>query len=74
MVDARRAEMRRVLKWQPDGSGPVVLGYQPRHARTVDEAEETWPGVRDAIADVSEFRPELVLPESWLVRDLRFSI
>lgn len=73
MVEVRRMEMRRVLRWQPDGSGPMVLGYQPSRSDAVDDEEDAWPGVRDAIAQVLCLKAEAVRPELWLVRDLGFS-
>jgi acyl carrier protein len=73
IVEARRAAKRQVLRWQPDGTGPMVLDYQPRGDGTTDDEEETWPGVRDAIAKTLGIKPENVRPDSWLVRDLGLS-
>ena len=73
MVEASRAAMRRVLRWRPDGSGPMVLDYQPSGIGDADDGEEAWPGVRDAIADAVCVKPERVLRDSWLVRDLGLS-
>jgi hypothetical protein len=51
----------------------MVLDYQPRGDGTTDDEEETWPGVRDAIAKTLGIKPENVRPDSWLVRDLGLS-
>jgi hypothetical protein len=73
LVEARRLAMRRSLRWQPDGSGPMVLDYQEAGTGNADDGGETWPGVRDVIAQVVGATPESVRPESWLVRDLGLS-
>jgi hypothetical protein len=74
MVEARRAAVRRVLLPAAETSGPMALYYQPSGVGEVaDDDEPTWPGVRDAIAQALSIKPDLVRPESWLVRDLRMS-
>ena len=74
MVEARRSTVRRVELSGSAAPGMVALYYQPRGVGDVaDDGEETWPGVRDAIAQALSIQPELVRPELWLVRDLKMS-